>query len=96
VPVIVDHAPQRGAEPITIFESGAILLYLAERTCRYLSREPRERMAALQWLFWQVGGLGPMAGQAMHFRIYAPHRSTTRWLDMAGRQSVSSASSNGN
>ena len=57
--------------PLPVFESGAILVYLAERTGRFLSREPHARYGALQWLFWQVGGLGPMAGQAHHFRMFA-------------------------
>ncbi len=67
IPALVDE--ERG---ISVFESGAILLYLAEREGRFLPTEHAERVEVLQWLFWQVGGLGPMAGQAHHFRQYAP------------------------
>jgi GST-like protein len=72
MPAIVDHAPADGGAPISVFESGAILVYLAEKTGRFLPRDPRARLRALEWLFWQVGGLGPMAGQNHHFRNYAP------------------------
>lgn len=72
IPAIVDHAPADGGAPISVFESGAILLYLAEKTGRFLPTGPRGRVEVNQWLFWQMGGLGPMAGQAGHFRIYAP------------------------
>ena len=71
MPAIVDGAPQDGGAPISVFESGAILLYLAEKTRKFLSSDLRERMRALEWLFWQVGGLGPMAGQNHHFARYA-------------------------
>ena len=74
IPAIVDHAPVDGGEPITLFESGAILLYLAEKTGRLLSPDLRLRATTLEWLFWQVAGLGPMAGQAGHFRIHAPEQ----------------------
>jgi GSH-dependent disulfide-bond oxidoreductase len=74
MPAIVDHAPQDGGAAISVFESGAILLYLAEKTGRFLSRDPRGRVEALQWLFWQMGGLGPMAGQNHHFVHYAPEK----------------------
>ncbi|MBM3486005.1 MAG: glutathione S-transferase family protein [Alphaproteobacteria bacterium] len=67
IPAIVDHDTQDGA-PLSVFESGAILLYLAEKTGRFLPREPRPRAAVLEWLMWQMGGLGPMCGQAHHFR----------------------------
>lgn len=63
IPAIVDHSPADGGEPLSLFESGAILLYLAEKTGLFLSHETRERAATLQWLFWQVGGLGPMLGK---------------------------------
>lgn len=72
MPAIVDHAPADGGAPISVFESGAILVYLAEKTGRFLPNDLRARLRALEWLFWQVGGLGPMAGQNHHFRNYAP------------------------
>ena len=72
IPAIVDHAPADGGGPLSVFESGAILLYLAEKTGRFLPADLRGRNEALQWLFWQMGGLGPMAGQNHHFGIYAP------------------------
>ena len=72
VPALVDHAPVDGGAPITLFESGAILLYLAEKTGRFLPADLRGRYEALKWLFWQMGGLGPMAGQAGHFLVFAP------------------------
>ena len=74
MPAIVDHAPADGSEPLSVFESGAILLYLAEKTGRFLPQDLRGRYGALQWLFWQVGGLGPMAGQNHHFGQYAPEK----------------------
>jgi GST-like protein len=69
IPAIVDHDAQAG--PLSLFESGAILVYLAELSGRFLPRGCAARAATLQWLFWQVGGLGPMAGQAHHFRAFA-------------------------
>lgn len=74
IPAIVDRAPLDGGEPVPIFESGAILLYLAEKTGALLPTDMRRRLEALKWLFWQVGGLGPMAGQNHHFSKYAPAR----------------------
>ncbi|MAW99058.1 MAG: thiol:disulfide oxidoreductase [Sphingomonas sp.] len=74
MPAIVDHAPSDGTEPIAIFESGAILMYLAEKTGRFLPSAPRERYDVIQWLMWQMGGLGPMAGQNHHFNRYAPEK----------------------
>jgi GST-like protein len=72
LPAIVDHAPADGGEPLAVFESGAILLYLAEKTGRLLPADWRQRQVAQQWLVWQVAGLGPMLGQANHFMRYAP------------------------
>jgi GST-like protein len=74
IPAIIDTAPADGGAPVPIFESGAILLYLAEKTGRFMPDGLRERVDVLQWLFWQVGGLGPMSGQAGHFAIYAPEK----------------------
>jgi GST-like protein len=74
IPAIVDHAPNGGAKPLSIFESGAILLYLADKTGQFLSKDLYARNDALQWLFWQMGGLGPMAGQNHHFNNYAPEK----------------------
>jgi len=71
VPAIVDHDPLGGGAPVAVFESGAILVYLAEKAGRFLPIDPPQRFDCLQWLFWQVGGLGPMAGQAHHFRAFA-------------------------
>ncbi|NLH81302.1 MAG: thiol:disulfide oxidoreductase, partial [Phyllobacteriaceae bacterium] len=74
MPAIVDRAPADGGEPVTVFESGAILLYLAEKTGRFLPDDVRGRKVVTEWLFWQVGGLGPMAGQNHHFVLYAPEK----------------------
>jgi GST-like protein len=75
IPAIVDHAPPDRGAPLPMFESGAILWYLADKkTQRFLPADPRARLVALQWLFWQMAGLGPMAGQNGHFRVYAPLR----------------------
>jgi GST-like protein len=71
IPAIVDHDAQDGGPPLSIFESGAILLYLAEKTGRLIPQELRGRVEVTQWLFWQVAGLGPMAGQNHHFARYA-------------------------
>ena len=72
MPVIVDDDGPKG-EKISVFESGAILLYLGEKTGKFLPAHPAERIKVLEWLFWQVGGLGPMAGQVSHFVNYAPN-----------------------
>jgi GST-like protein len=71
IPAIVDQDPDGGGTPVSVFESGAILLYLAEKTGEFLPKDLRGRVAVLEWLFWQVGGLGPMAGQNHHFQHYA-------------------------
>lgn len=74
MPAIVDQAPADGGGPLSVFESGAILLYLAEKTGRFLATDLRGRTRTLEWLFWQMGGLGPMAGQNHHFSQYAPEK----------------------
>ena len=74
IPAMVDHAPAGGGKPLSTFESGAILLYLADKTGKFLSSDLYARNDALQWLFWQMGGLGPMAGQNHHFNNYAPEK----------------------
>jgi GST-like protein len=74
MPAIVDHDPPGGGEPVAVFESGAILIYLAEKTGKFLPADLRGRKAALEWLMWQMGGLGPMAGQNGHFLLYAPEQ----------------------
>jgi GST-like protein len=72
IPAIVDTAPIQGGKPLLLFESGAILEYLADKTGRFLPAEGEARYNTLQWLYWQMGGLGPMAGQNHHFSKYAP------------------------
>lgn len=72
LPAIVDHDPADGGAPFAVFESGAILQYLAEKTGRFLAPSGRARSVAIQWLTWQMAGLGPMGGQASHFLRYAP------------------------
>lgn len=84
IPAIVDTAPSDGGLPVPIFESGAILQYLAEKTGKLIPSDLRGRMQAMQWLFWQVGGLGPMAGQNHHFALFAPEK-----LDYAIKRYVS-------
>lgn len=74
MPAIVDHSPEDKGEPVSVFESGAILVYLADKIGRFLPRDFRGRKTVLEWLFWQMGGLGPMAGQNHHFSVYAPEK----------------------
>ena len=74
MPAIVEHDPADGGEPLSVFESGAILRYLAEKCGRFLPADPRGRATTLQWLFWQMGGLGPMLGQNHQFVQYAPEK----------------------
>lgn len=74
MPAIVDHAPADGGAPLSVFESGAILVYLAEKAARFLPADPRGNAHVLEWLFWQMGGLGPMLGQNHHFSAYAPEK----------------------
>ncbi len=74
MPAIIDHAPDDNGPPLSIFESGAILEYLAEKAGKFLPAPQRERFKVLQWLYWQVGGLGPVAGQNGHFSVYAKEK----------------------
>jgi len=76
IPAIVDHEPVGGGGPLSIFESGAILEYLADKGGKFLPRDVRGRAEVMQWLFWQMGGLGPMLGQNHHFRGYAAEKIT--------------------
>jgi len=74
MPALVDHAPEGGGDPVRIFESGAILFYLADKSGQFLPKDLRGRTSATQWLMWQMGGLGPMFGQDGHFKLYAPEK----------------------
>jgi GST-like protein len=88
IPAIVDHAPAIGGGPLPLFESGAILLYLADKTGQLIPHGARERWQCIQWLFWQMAGLGPMAGQNHHIAHYAPERlvyPTERYVKETGR-----------
>jgi GSH-dependent disulfide-bond oxidoreductase len=88
IPAIVDTEPATGGAPISIFESGAILLYLAEKTGKFIPQDLPGRVEVLQWLFWQMGGLGPMAGQNHHFSQYAPEKieyAINRYVKETGR-----------
>jgi GST-like protein len=88
IPAMVDHAPANGAPSQSLFESGAMLLYLAEKTGRFIPPDTAGRAEVLQWLFWQMGGLGPMAGQNHHFSHYAPEKlpyAIERYVKETGR-----------
>ena len=74
IPALVDHEPGDGGGPLSVFESGAILEYLADKTGKFLPRDVRGRAEVMQWLFWQMGGLGPMLGQNHHFRGYSAEK----------------------
>ncbi len=88
MPAITDHKPKDGGAPISLFESGAILQYLAEKTGKFLSTDIRKKTETMQWLFWQMGGLGPMAGQSNHFNVYAKEKlpyAMQRYSNETGR-----------
>ncbi|MEP6657250.1 MAG: glutathione S-transferase N-terminal domain-containing protein [Betaproteobacteria bacterium] len=88
IPAIVDRAPADGGAPVPMFESGAILLYLADKTAKLIAQTLRARLDCIQWLFWQMSNLGPMAGQNHHFRLYAPEQlpyAVTRYVKETGR-----------
>jgi GST-like protein len=88
IPAIVDHAPADGGAPFSVFETGAILIYLAEKTGRFLPADMRGRSHAVQWVMWQMSGLGPMLGQHGHFALYASEKipyAIERYRDEAAR-----------
>ncbi|MCF3946189.1 glutathione S-transferase N-terminal domain-containing protein [Acidiphilium sp. AL] len=88
IPAIIDTEPRGGGAPISVFESGAVLQYLAEKTGQFLPADIRGRTEVMQWLFWQMGGLGPMAGQNHHFSQYAPEKldyAITRYVNETNR-----------
>jgi GST-like protein len=85
MPAIVDRAPADGGEPLAMFESGAILIYLAEKVGKFMPRDMRARFDMMQWLMWQMSGLGPMLGQNGHFLLYAPEKISYA-IDRYGRE----------
>jgi GST-like protein len=88
IPAIVDHDPPDAGQPVSIFESGAILIYLAEKTGKLMPNELRVRKEVLEWVMWQMANLGPMLGQAHHFRMYAPEKisyAVNRYTDETNR-----------
>ena len=88
IPAIIDNSPAGPGVPISQFESGAILQYLAEKTGRFLPKDIAGRAEVFQWLFWQMGGLGPMLGQNLHFGQYAPEKipyAIDRYVNESGR-----------
>lgn len=74
MPAIVDHDPADSGDPVSVFETGAILIYLAEKTGKFMPKDLRGRNEVIEWLMWQMGGLGPMVGQNGHFKFYAPEQ----------------------
>lgn len=88
IPALVDNDPADGGEPISVFESGAILWYLADKYGQFMPADARGRADVMQWLMWQMGGLGPMLGQNHHFVTYAPERidyAMNRYVDETAR-----------
>jgi len=88
IPAMVDRAPKDGGAPIAMFESGAMLLYLADKVGRFIPSDFRARIDCIQWLFWQMANLGPMAGQNHHFGLYAPEKipyAIDRYVRETGR-----------
>ena len=88
IPAIVDHGPIDGGAPIAMFESGAILLYLADKIGRFIPKDERVRLDCIQWVFWQMANLGPSAGQNHHFVHYAPEKlpyAIDRYVNETGR-----------
>ncbi|MCC2979372.1 glutathione binding-like protein [Sphingomonas sp. IC4-52] len=85
IPAIIDHDPPGGGEPISVFETGAILIYLAEKTGLFLPQDLRGKISVTEWLMWQMAGLGPMLGQNGHFLLYAPEKLPYA-IDRYGRE----------
>ncbi|WP_447726341.1 glutathione binding-like protein [Sphingomonas koreensis] len=88
MPAIIDTDPADGGEPISVFESGAILVYLANKTGRFFGPAQRDKIVQMEWLMWQMGGLGPMSGQNGHFNRYAPEKipyAQKRYIDETNR-----------